>query len=493
MSPLVCLYLLAAGACASLLAVPVFKGLSLRLGILDVPRPGRIHSRAMPLLGGPAIFTAVLAVVGGHFLAAHLLIQSEAAGRWLSPQAIEQIRHSVGATERLVAILVGAVAILAIGVADDVRSLPVWLRLGSEATAAGLVVALGVQPELYFLPRWLVYVIAVLWIVGLVNSFNLIDSMDGLSAGVAAIAAGLLGFWALLSNHPMVAALMACLAGVLAGFLVFNSSPASIFLGSSGSMLIGYFMSVAVLVSTFMTGEEAGLLPIAMPVLVLGVPLYDTFSVVVIRLRRGRSPLKPDLNHLAHRLHRLGLSRRQTVLFIYLMTFAVGLNAVLLGKASLAGPLLDDLVVLVQVLAVFGVVVVLETVASHERPAWLATPVPAEFTPGPSPPAQHQAQQGGAARLAGSVVRLSASGAEMTIEGLPAEAAGKLLASAAPGRLTLRFEAPFEGVQLAASVRAVAREEENRWQLEVEFPAPDAEARRRIEFALEHYRAMGEG
>jgi len=481
-NPGIYLYLLVAGAVASLLLVPAFKALSIRLGMLDEPRPGRIHAHATALLGGPAIFAGMLLVVGGHYLAAQLIAGSALAAKWFSPDTLASLQHSSGGDLRLLAILAGAVIILGIGVADDAKSLPIPLRLGAETAAAALVVLLGVHPKVYFLPDWLTCLLAVVWIVGITNSLNLIDSMDGLAAGVAAIAAALLGFWAALSNQPMVAALLFGFVGVLAGFLAYNSAPASVFLGSSGSMLLGYFLSVAVLVSSFLLGsDETHYLPLVMPVLILGVPLYDTCSVVFIRLRRGRSPFSPDLNHLAHRLYRLGFSRRQTVLLIYLMTFAVGLNAVLLDSSPATGPAFNCVVVLVQTLAVFGVIVALEVAGRGGRPLELGTPVAAEIE-GPAEPV-----------LAGTVTRLGAAGAELAVPELAAESAGRWLAARAEFRLRLRFGPPFEELTLAARVRGLERSASGGWLMALDFGPLDGDARERLEFALAHYRALGEG
>ncbi len=481
--PGVFLYLLFAGLVASLLLVPLARYLSVRWGVMDLPRPGRIHSRPTPLLGGPAIFLGLLLVIGGHFLAGQLLSESDWVTKWLSAELVTRMRNAVGATPQLLAILAGALVILVIGVADDARSLPVWLRLGAEFAAAGVVVALGVKPELYILPPWLVYVVAMVWIVGITNSFNLIDSMDGLAAGVAAVAAALFGFWAALSGQPMVAMMLAGFVGVLVGFLFFNYSPASIFLGSSGSMLIGYFLAVTVLVSTFMLGDAAGLLPIVMPLLILGVPLYDTASVVIIRLYRRRSPFTPDLNHLAHRIHRLGLSRRQTVLFIYLMTFAVGMGAVVLSQHDELHGAIKNWAVLVQVLAVFAVVVILEMVSFGSRSVKLASPVPAELEL--APPTE--------LRAAGGMSRLGLSGAELEVEEIDAELAGQALGARAGGKLRIRFEEPFKEALVPVELRALARTEAGRWRVSLAFGDLSAETRKDLEFAMTHHRALGEG
>jgi UDP-GlcNAc:undecaprenyl-phosphate GlcNAc-1-phosphate transferase len=481
-NPGVYLYLVFAGTVASLLLVPACKYLSIRWGVMDVPRPGRIHARATPLLGGPAIFIGLLIVVGGHFALGQLAASSGLLGRWLSPDAINRMLGAQGAMPRLTAILIGAAVILAVGVADDARSLPVWLRLGTETAAAAIVVGMGVRPELYILPDWLVYVVAVVWIVGITNSFNLIDSMDGLAAGVAAISAAMFGLWAALSNQPMVAMMLAAFVGVLLGFLFFNAAPASIFLGSSGSMLIGYFLAVTVLVSTFMVGKGTGLVPLAMPLIVLGVPLYDTASVVLIRLRRRRSPFTPDLNHLAHRIHRLGLTRRQTVLFVYLLAFAVGMGAVVLSECHRHHSL-RALAVLVQVLSVFGLIAVLEWVSFGSRYVTLSSPIPAELELAGEPPL----------RAGGVLCRLGMTRADLDTEDLDAAAAAALLAAGGGGRLVIRFESPFDPLELAVAIRAMERCDPRGWRLMLNFRALRARERRSLEFALTHYRALGEG
>jgi UDP-GlcNAc:undecaprenyl-phosphate GlcNAc-1-phosphate transferase len=450
---------------------------------MDVPRPGRIHSRATPLLGGPAIFLGLALVIGGHFLAGQLLARTDLLARWMGPEAIAAMLRSAGALPRLGAIALGAAAMLAIGVADDVRSVPVGLRLGAEFAAAALVVALGVQPELFILPRWAVYLVAVVWIVGITNAFNLIDSMDGLAAGVAAVAGSLLGLWAALSGQPMVALLLAGFVGVLLGFLVFNSSPAGIFLGSSGSMLIGYFLAVSVLVSTFMVGRGGGLLPVVMPLLILGVPLYDTASVVAIRLCRGRSPFSPDLNHLAHRVHRLGLSRRQTVLFVYLLTFAVGVGAVVLPESGGVGAWLRSAAVLLQALAVFGVLVVLEWFGSGGGAVNLGSPVPAELL----------LRLRELATWGGEVRSLGLSGARLAVPEIAPAAVVEALESRAGGRLTVRFGEPFREVRAGVRLRSFERGPAGEWLIAMDFEELDAESRKHLEFALAHHRAIGGG
>ncbi len=209
---------------------------------------------------------------------------------------------------------------------------------------------------------WLTALITVFWIVGLTNAFNFLDNMDGLSAGVAAISVGLLAIVTGYIGDYFVAGFLVCLLGALLGFLVFNWPPASVFMGDAGSYFIGFLIGVMTVLSTY---TKPGLpeIAIAAPLCVLAVPLYDSATVIVIRLSRGRSPFEADRNHFSHRLLRLGMSGRQALLTIYLVTLATGLGALSLYPLSDRYPGLAALVTGAQVASLLGVVAILEVAA----------------------------------------------------------------------------------------------------------------------------------
>jgi UDP-GlcNAc:undecaprenyl-phosphate GlcNAc-1-phosphate transferase len=180
-----------------------------------------------------------------------------------------------------------------------------------------------------------------IWIVGVINSFNMLDNMDGLSGGVAAVIAAAMAFVMLISPDPgttrpqlLVAALLLVVLGSLLGFLWHNRPPAKIFMGDGGSYLVGFLIAVAMLMATFTGGADRphGVLA---PLCVMAVPLYDMTTVLWIRIREGRSPFVGDRSHFSHRLVELGLGRTQAVLTIYLVTATCGLAAVLLTQVSL--------------------------------------------------------------------------------------------------------------------------------------------------------------
>jgi UDP-GlcNAc:undecaprenyl-phosphate GlcNAc-1-phosphate transferase len=248
-------------------------------------------------------------------------------------------------------LLGGGAVLMLLGLADDRHGLDWRLRLGVQTLVAVALVCMGWRLSLFLDMPWLTGTLTVIWIVGLVNSFNMLDNMDGLSAGVAAIAAAIFAAVMLLTPRPdnnqpqlFVAGFLLIIVGSLLGFLWHNRPPARLFMGDTGSYLIGYLVATATLTGTFAGGG----LPkhaILAPLCVLAVPLYDTVSVVLIRLRAGRSPVVGDKSHFSHRLVERGLSKPQAVLTIYLATVTCGLAALLLHQLNLAGAIIAMLIV----------------------------------------------------------------------------------------------------------------------------------------------------
>jgi UDP-GlcNAc:undecaprenyl-phosphate GlcNAc-1-phosphate transferase len=206
--------------------------------------------------------------------------------------------------------------------------------------------------------------IGVFWIVGITNAFNLLDGLDGLSAGV-----GLVSTLALLtimgiSSQPDIVFFLASMAGSLLGFLRYNRYPARVFLGSSGSLLIGFLLSIMTMLVTYTSENTKNwLMPLLTPLFVLAVPLYDTASVILIRITQGRPISVGDKSHFHHRLMRLGFSHRQAVAFIVLIAFSVALSAVRLVNANF----IQSTVILVQIVGTFSLVIIAERVALKIR------------------------------------------------------------------------------------------------------------------------------
>ncbi len=198
--------------------------------------------------------------------------------------------------------------------------------------------------------------VTLLWIVGVTNSFNLLDNMDGLTAGVGAICALIFSLIAYRQSDPYTLLVSLTIMGSLLGFLRFNFAPASIFLGDSGSEVVGFLLACLAVSANYIENSQLQQLPIITPLLVFGVPLFDTFSVMVIRWVEGRPFWDPDNRHFSHRLVALGMSRRAAVLMVYLVTLTVGSLAILLSRVDLA----DAVLLLIDGMAIFGIIVLLE-------------------------------------------------------------------------------------------------------------------------------------
>lgn len=345
------------------------RKLAYRWNVLDVPDGERKrHSRPVPLLGGLAIFATIAFVTGAHIIAAFIFEETHFAQSVIPQNFINYYHNLIESPEiylRLIAIFSGGIMVFFVGLFDDLRGASVKWRLLSEFLIAALVVAFGLKPELSFLPDILVWFVTIFWIVTITNAFNFIDGLDGLCGGVGAISAGILCYVAVTGNQPLVAILLCVFFGALLAFLRENFFPAKIFLGSAGSMFIGYVLAVIVLVMTFMRPTSNNIFPIVMPVIIFGVPLFDIISVVIIRIKEGRSPLEGDRNHIAHRLLRIGFTQKQAVMFIYLLAFAVGVDALYLPQTEL----FESIVVLVHTLALFGIIIVLERVRAPRQKA----------------------------------------------------------------------------------------------------------------------------
>jgi UDP-GlcNAc:undecaprenyl-phosphate GlcNAc-1-phosphate transferase len=212
----------------------------------------------------------------------------------------------------------------------------------------------GIRTDVLYYEPWNI-ALTILWVVGITNAFNLLDNMDGLSAGVAFVAALVLLLNAWLLGEFFISLVLVALMGALLGFLVYNWHPASVFLGDCGSLFIGFTLASLTLLQRYVSHASSTYFPVLMPVLVLALPILDTATVTVIRLREGRPIYVGDSRHLSHRLVSLGMRPPLAVATIYLMTLGIGLGAVGLAHADLVHAIL----ILVQALAVVAVVLVL--------------------------------------------------------------------------------------------------------------------------------------
>lgn len=337
-----------------------------RLGLLDKPNEARkVHSQPTPLGGGLAIWCGVvLPFAIGQFVL--WLIQAGHIAREVVPAFARP--HLTGIWERsgsLWLLLAAGTVLMVTGLLDDRFALGWKFRLGIQFLVAIVCVTWQDWRLTAFIGSGAVtWLLSVIWIVTLVNSFNMLDNMDGLSGGVAAIAAAMLAAVLLMIPAPenqgpqlFVSGFLFVLVGGIFGFLWHNRPPAKIFMGDAGSYFIGFCIAVSTLEATFTSYDSTAQHTIFAPLCVLAVPLYDMASVLWIRIRQGRSPFEADKSHFSHRLVDLGLTKGQAVLTIYLTTATCGLGALLLHQVDWVGAV----IIILMVVCVLGLIAILES------------------------------------------------------------------------------------------------------------------------------------
>ncbi len=288
------------------LATPVVRRVAWRYGFIDQPSFRKVHATPMPRLGGLAIyagFIVALLVLGTRF----------------------RFNEAVG-------ILIGATLVSVVGGIDDHSPIGPLPKLLAQALAAGILILSGVQVAV-FDQQWLNVVVTVIWVVGITNALNFLDNMDGLSAGVAAVASAFFLLLAALNNQYLVGVMSAALLGACIGFLWYNFNPASIFMGDSGSLFIGFVLAALGIKLRFPGSTD--IVTWMAPVLVLGLPILDTTLVTISRLRRHKNPLTTaGKDHISHRLARLTGSKREAVLMCYLIGGVFGMAAIYVTTAT---------------------------------------------------------------------------------------------------------------------------------------------------------------
>lgn len=313
MKSYLCVYL--GSAFLALVITPVVIWLARRINALDVPGVRNVHSRPIPRIGGVAIFTSTLSVVLSVLL----------------------LQNAIGAPLRntlpnVIILLSGSAFTFLVGLVDDVKGLPARVKLLAQLAAAIAVCAVGVRimsvnvaGQLTLNLGWLSWPLTILWIVGLTNAVNLSDGLDGLAAGVSAIACGAVAIFAAYNGQAAMAILMLALMGSLTGFLFFNFNPAKVFMGDCGSLFLGFAISAASVTCVAKPGlspveGSTDFVGLAVAVLALGIPIFDTLLSMLRRFLEGRSLFSPDRSHFHHRLLELGFGQRHVVLMIYLAT-----------------------------------------------------------------------------------------------------------------------------------------------------------------------------
>jgi UDP-GlcNAc:undecaprenyl-phosphate GlcNAc-1-phosphate transferase len=348
--PIVVVFVLA--GLLALFLTPFVRNVVIRYEIIDRPEARRVNTIPVPRGGGLAICAAFL-LVAGLFLLVNQSAHFVPVPLGFSPSEVA-------------ALLLGGAVAAGLGAIDDLFDLRARLQLLGQIALACAAVALGITidfianplggPPIRFTVGPIAAALTIFWIVGMINSINWIDGLDGLSTGVAFIAAVTLGLISLTTQvgggQPLIAVLCFTLAGALLGFLRWNFNPASIFTGTSGVQFVGYTLAVLAILGTA---------KVAVALLVLGVPIIDTFWIIVRRISEGRSPFSPDRTHIHHRLLDLGLSHRQTVLVIYGICLALAVLSLLLSGVT-------QLYAFLGIFVAFGLILFLPTRGDFDRP-----------------------------------------------------------------------------------------------------------------------------
>jgi UDP-GlcNAc:undecaprenyl-phosphate GlcNAc-1-phosphate transferase len=295
------------------LVTPFVMKLAWKIGAIDVPGDARrVHKKPMPRLGGLAIYIAFIM-----------------AGLITLPLKSPSVKG----------ILLGSTIIVIIGILDDIYDLPAKVKLVGQIAAAGILVLFGTKVNLLTNPLGGMFVLGKLaipatlfWVVGITNTLNFIDGLDGLAAGVAAIAA----FTMMLVNLSLEQAsgtlVMALLAGAAIGFLPYNFNPAKIFMGDTGAMFLGFVLAAQAIEGAV---KSATAMALIIPILALGLPIFDTAYAILRRFVNGKPLMQADKGHVHHRLLDIGLSQKQAVVYMYLISISLGICSIVLARLGM--------------------------------------------------------------------------------------------------------------------------------------------------------------
>ena len=343
-------------ALTAILVTPIISRIARARGLMDSPGVRKVHQSPIPRVGGLAILMGVFALTLPVLLVDNTIGE---AFRKIQPQVI---------------VLLSAGALMCVlGLVDDVRGLRARTKLLVQLVAAGTVCAFGVRIEeigvfsgLTLDLGLLSWPVTIIWIIGITNAVNLIDGLDGLATGISAAACAMILAVAIWSGQAVMAVLMLAMFGALSGFLFFNFNPAKVFLGDGGTYFVGFMIATA---SVMCSQKTSALIGLAMPLLALGVPVFDMVFVVIRRVLERRSIMAADRGHIHHRLLEAGLNQRHAVLFLYSVTLlAAGIGAcMLVAREQTAFFLCLGLAMLVAVFRAVGAVRLRDSIKKMHR------------------------------------------------------------------------------------------------------------------------------
>lgn len=319
----------------SFILTPFARKLAIKTRALDIPKDDRrMHTKPMPLLGGLAIFVATTIVI---ILAKFALLPMVLD--YLEANAFEYNRTEILlGIQKLNGVLVGGTLIFIVGLIDDYNGMKAWVKFICQVGCASIVYLMGIRVDLMFgysigtggtLSEIVGFVLTIIWIVGITNTINLIDGLDGLAAGVAAIASVAIAYTAYIHGMYTVTLAMLALAGSALGFLPYNFNPAKIFMGDSGSLYMGFMLATISIIGPV---KSATIVATIVPVLVLGLPIFDVIFAILRRLVNRKPIMGADKAHLHHRLIDSGMGVKRSVLMLYGISGIMGIAAIVFSR-----------------------------------------------------------------------------------------------------------------------------------------------------------------
>jgi len=354
--------LLAGSFALSAVLTTVVRKLATRTGFVAHPSQDRYHQTIVPLGGGIAIFITLMLFILAATIAINIF---PTRLNLLAQTANIDLVDFLAKINQLWFILLCIFILFALGLLDDIKSLSPYSKLIVQFVVAAIAAVFAdIRIEFFIESKIITSAISAVWIVLIINAFNFLDNMDGAAAGIAAIAGSILFTAAVISGQVFVGGLAIVFIGTLLGFLIFNFPPAKIFMGDAGSLVIGFFVALLTLRTTYYQEAQSGQwYAVFMPLVVMAVPLYDFISVTLLRISQGKSPFIGDTQHFSHRLKRHGLTDTQTVLTLYLATLCTGLGATFLYQVNLVGVIL----ILAQTIMVLAIIAILESTAKDGK------------------------------------------------------------------------------------------------------------------------------
>ncbi len=287
-------------------STPWLRRFAISLGLVDTPDPRKVHTAPVPLMGG-------VAILAGAVLATLFVFRGRVPPQVAGP------------------VIAGSLVSL-IGLLDDHREVAPWVRLLVQLAAVLILLFFGLHVRLP-IPLWANYLLTMFWLLGITNAINLLDNMDGLSAGVTGVAAAFMMLIGAMNGQYLVSALAAAMVGACLGFLRYNFKPAQIFMGDAGAYFLGFWLAILGIQLRF--PQNVNFVTWMVPVMVLGVPILDTTLVVFSRLRRGVHPFTGGKDHISHRLVARGFTQREAVLILYLISGMFGMVGLFITQADI--------------------------------------------------------------------------------------------------------------------------------------------------------------